>query len=438
MKKFTRWALCLGLCLGLLVCGALADEAPGITVQLDGQNLTFTDAVPQVKDQRTFLPFRAVFEAMGAQVDYEGSVITAVRGDKSLTMTLGQTTAAVTESGVTTPIAMDVAPYVDPATWRTYVPVRFAAQAFGCVVGWDQEAQTAIVIDTDKLVNAAMEGKSFAYLEKLAAMSEGIWDVTATFDADVDLVGIPMTMSGTASGTVQDGNQASIDMDMKVGTNSVALAARGEMASGKLYLNMDMGALNAQTKVDPAAWYELDMVALMEQAGTAWADVMTVSNMDMLDVLTVLFSGYQPTNAATAYTDVKTMVEAAVAAFCDEGFVQVDGQYVTTYTVGDDNATTLVLVLDMAGETLKGYVVGVDMTTQDKDGRTTDTSVSVSLDDKGQMDAKVTMDMGGLMDMTMTMEGAYTPGITAPVTAPPAGVKVLPFTALTGNVVQAN
>ena len=149
MKKWTRWALALGLCLSLLVCGALAADAADISVQLDGQNLTFTDAVPQVKDQRTILPFRAVFEAMGAQVDNQGSVITAVRGDKTLTMTLDQTTATVTQKGVTTTITMDVAPYVDPTTWRTYVPVRFAAQAFGCMVGWDQAASTAIIIDTD-------------------------------------------------------------------------------------------------------------------------------------------------------------------------------------------------------------------------------------------------------------------------------------------------
>ncbi len=97
MKKLCRWALALGLVLALLVCGALADEATPIHVQLDGQELTFTDAVPQVKDQRTVLPVRAVVESMGANVDYEGSVITAVRGDTKLTMTLDQTTATVSK-----------------------------------------------------------------------------------------------------------------------------------------------------------------------------------------------------------------------------------------------------------------------------------------------------------------------------------------------------
>ena len=62
-KRILLAAAALALSLSL---PALAAEEPAIQVQLDGQNLTFTDAVPQVKDQRTFLPFRAVFEAMGA------------------------------------------------------------------------------------------------------------------------------------------------------------------------------------------------------------------------------------------------------------------------------------------------------------------------------------------------------------------------------------
>lgn len=466
MKKFARWALAVGLCLTLLVCGALATDAADIAVQLDGQNLAFTDAVPQVKDQRTFLPFRAVFEAMGAQVDYEGSVITAVRGDKTLTMTLDSTQATVVKGGVTTSITMDVAPYVDPATWRTYVPVRFAAQAFDCVVGWDQEAQTAIVIDAEKLVDAAMEGKSFTYLEKLAAMNEkyneGIWDMTATFDADISMMTVPMlTMNGDVKGTVQDSDKMSMDMNMKMDLSGVMLMAggqvtaedqavmdamktdgmdltmRGDMATGKLYINMDLSAMGqaAAEGFDSAAWYELDMAEIMKQSGMEWADVMTMSrNMDMLDVLTALLSTAEPTSAATAYADMKTAVENAIAAFCDQGFVLEDGQYVAAYAVEEGDATaTLALVLEMDGEAVKSYAVGMDMTAQ-AEGQSVEMSMTVAMDDKDQMNAELTMDMGGLMTMNMTMEGAYAPGTAAPVIAPPEGATVIPFTQLMGEL----
>ena len=74
MKRFIRTLLVLGAALTLLgSSAALAaeDAAPVISVQLNGENLTFTDAVPQARDNRTFLPFRAVFEAMGADVSNE-------------------------------------------------------------------------------------------------------------------------------------------------------------------------------------------------------------------------------------------------------------------------------------------------------------------------------------------------------------------------------
>ena len=221
MKKFIRWWACLGLCLGLLVCGALAAEGD-ISVQLDGAPLAFTDAVPQVKDQRTFLPFRAVFEAMGAEVDNEGNVITAVRGDKTLTMTIGSTEATVTENGVTRSITMDVAPYVvSTPAWRTYVPVRFAAQAFDCAVGWDQAAQTAVIVDTEKLVTEAMAGKSYTYLEQLAALGEkykkGLWDMDASFDMDMSMLTMPMmTMDGEVKGVMADNAQMDMTMNMKM------------------------------------------------------------------------------------------------------------------------------------------------------------------------------------------------------------------------------
>ena len=95
MKSMSSRALALALSLTVLsACGsALAAEddtmlispAPsGIAVQLNGEALTFTDAVPVAQDGRTFLPFRAVFEAMGAEVSNEGNTITLQAGESIL------------------------------------------------------------------------------------------------------------------------------------------------------------------------------------------------------------------------------------------------------------------------------------------------------------------------------------------------------------------
>lgn len=480
MKKFTRWAACLGLCLALLVCGALAAEG-GISVQLDGAPLAFTDAVPQVKDQRTFLPFRAVFEAMGAEVDNEGNTITAVRDGKTLTMTIGSTEATVVENGVTTPITMDVAPYVDTAIWRTYVPVRFAAQAFDCAVGWDQDAQTAVIVDTEKLVTEAMEGKTYTYLEQIAALGEkynqGIWNMDASFNMDMTmLTASMMTMDGEVKGVMADNAQMDMTMNMKLDmdglmgmasamggepasaedqamldalkTDGMNMALRGDINAGKLYMNMDMGELGTQAGLDADAWYELDMAALMEQAGMDWSDLMTMSeNADTMDALVAALSAVEPNDAANGYAELKKSFDDLFAAFADDhfqlwgtkvphNFGSCSTHYDLPSTDGSNVGMDLLLTfLSEHDHTLKGYEMTFTMNngTATTDGSPVTMTVKVSMDNHGKMNADIDMNMGGLITMTMTMDGAYTPGTTAPVVTPPEGAKIVPYTDLMGQ-----
>lgn len=489
MKKFTRWWVCLGLCLGLLACGALAAEGD-ISVQLDGQNLTFTDAVPQVKDQRTFLPFRAVFEAMGAEVDNEGNTITAVRGDKTLSMTVGSAEATVTEQGVTTSISMDVAPYVDASTWRTYVPVRFAAQAFGCAVGWDQAAQTAVIVDTEKLVTEAMADKSYTYLEKLAAMGEkyktGIWNMEAALNADYEIPSILggeptplLNMDGTVKGVMADNAKLDMTMNMKMDvdgivamaqgmlggqltaeeqarfdalkTDGVDVAVRGDINTGKLYMNMDLGVLGtamAGSGLDADAWYELDMAALMEQAGMDWGELMAMTeNADTLDTLVSALAAAQPNDAANGYNELKKSFDGLFAAFADDHF-QLWGSKVPYnfgscsthydlpssdgFNVGMDLLLTFVSEHD---HTLKGYELTFTMNngTATAEGSPVTMTMTISMDADGKMNAEIEMDMGNMITMHMTMDGSYAPGTTAPVVTPPEGAKIVPFTEMMGQ-----
>ncbi len=471
MKKLCRWALALGLVLALLVCGALADEATPIHVQLDGQELTFTDAVPQVKDQRTFLPFRAVLEAMGAKVDYEGSVITAVRGDTKLTMTLDQTTATVSENGVDSVITMDVAPYVDSATWRTYVPVRFAAQAFGCAVGWDQEAQTAIVIDVDKLLGQALEGKSFTYLEKLAELDgkydEGIWDMDAKMDMDVSASGVTlMGVDADVTGTTQGTDKVDMDMEVKMdmtglmqmmtattgeamtaedqamldaAAQGIAMSMRGDMTTGKLYMNMDLRAMDdgADTELDPSAWYEMDMNELMKQSGIPGLDWPTLleqaKDMDLMDMVKAMLTAANFNSAAESYNEIKTSLETLATLFSDESFVEKDGKRVTTCSYeAIGGSVTLSLSLDMKGEDVKGYTVDFNVAGLGEEAQGNAFAMNISMDDQDKAVFDMSASFSGI-SLTMNMDAAYTPGTTAPVATPPAGAKVVPYAELMGG-----
>lgn len=474
MKKLARWALGVALCLSLLVCGALAAEDRVVAVQLDGQALTFTDAVPQVVDQRTFLPFRAVFEAMGAQVDNQGDVITAVRGDRTLTMTIGSTQATVTEGGLTVPITMDVAPYVDPATWRTYVPVRFAAQAFDCAVGWDQDAYTAVLIDTEKLVDEAMAGRNFTHLQQITDLdgrySTGIWDLDADFTMDMLSL---YAMSGDIQATVQDEAKVDMDVNLKVdmsglleamgdddppgqqdqtaldaldalATQGVGLSARGDVAQGKLYMSMDLSALGdaaAQAGLTPNTWLEMDMASLMEQTlGMSWDQLMEMSqDTDYASLLSALAGAVlRPDDAAGAYAAAKAAVNECVAAFSDEGFAQEGSTYTASYVLplGDRASGVISVRLDMGADGApERYLLRGVLSTGGKS--VSDLGMSVSGDRDGKIKADVAVSVDGQSLLDVTLDGAYTPGSAAPETEPPAGATVVPYTQLLAGASSA-
>ena len=79
MKAWKRLsgALITLLVLTVMLTGtALAAEPGDVSVQLNGKALAFTDAAPEITNGRTFLPFRAVLEAIGAEVGYDGAAST--------------------------------------------------------------------------------------------------------------------------------------------------------------------------------------------------------------------------------------------------------------------------------------------------------------------------------------------------------------------------
>ena len=90
MKKGFRMLLAAALCAGLFCGGAMAVGGfvePPVTVQLNGENLVFTDAKPQLTNERTFLPFYAVFNALGADVRWteaEPDKVVAVRDGRTI------------------------------------------------------------------------------------------------------------------------------------------------------------------------------------------------------------------------------------------------------------------------------------------------------------------------------------------------------------------
>jgi len=109
-----------------------------ITVILNGKKIIF-DQPPIIVDGRTLVPLRAIFEAMGATVEWNESTKTATGYGKlgyNVTVTEGSDTAYI--DGF--PYRLDVP--VKNYNGRLLAPARFVAEAFGGYVSWDAETKT--------------------------------------------------------------------------------------------------------------------------------------------------------------------------------------------------------------------------------------------------------------------------------------------------------
>ena len=125
---------------------ALAND--DIKVVVDNVQLNF-DVQPQFVNGRTMVPLRAIFEALGATVYWDGETqtITAYNDKSSLRATIGQKLMIVNGNSM----QMDVAPMI--INGRTLVPVRFVSEAFDCDVEWFSPSKT-VDIRTKNTVNS--------------------------------------------------------------------------------------------------------------------------------------------------------------------------------------------------------------------------------------------------------------------------------------------
>ncbi len=99
----------------------------------DGEKLL--DAVPVIRNSRTMLPIRFVAEALGAAVgwDDETRTVSVITDEVIIKIVVGATVAKVDGEEV----ELDSPAYIDESNNRTYLPVRFVAEALGAIVGWD-------------------------------------------------------------------------------------------------------------------------------------------------------------------------------------------------------------------------------------------------------------------------------------------------------------
>lgn len=125
-----------------------------VKVVLDDEMMTF-DVEPTIINDRTMVPFRAIFEQMGATVtwDEENNTAGGQLDETTVSLPIDSTTAYVNGK----PVELDVAATVIDD--RTLVPLRFIAENFGATVKWDEETRTAKI--TSGPVNTILKDGEF-------------------------------------------------------------------------------------------------------------------------------------------------------------------------------------------------------------------------------------------------------------------------------------
>lgn len=113
-----------------------------ISVYVNDKRLSF-DQPPILQDGRTLVPLRAIFEALGALVEWEPltQTITAENDDVVITLRIGSNEMDRNSDKIT----LDVPPMIIGD--RTLVPVRAIAEAFSCTVDWSGETRTVSITD---------------------------------------------------------------------------------------------------------------------------------------------------------------------------------------------------------------------------------------------------------------------------------------------------
>lgn len=115
-------------------------DSDTISVRINGAYQTY-EQPPVLQNNRTLLPLRGIFEALGAEVTWHAatSSVTAVRGSQTVELTLGSTTAKVNGQ----PVELEVAPQLINS--RTMVPARFVSESLGAQVGWESDTRTVVI-----------------------------------------------------------------------------------------------------------------------------------------------------------------------------------------------------------------------------------------------------------------------------------------------------
>lgn len=118
----------------------MADDAIKVTV--NNVDVEF-DSQPFIENNRTLVPMRAIFEALGADVAWDGENKTVIsydpKNDISITLQPDSNIMFVNDKAITIDVAAKI------VNDRTYVPLRAISESLNSDVVWDGTTKTVTI-----------------------------------------------------------------------------------------------------------------------------------------------------------------------------------------------------------------------------------------------------------------------------------------------------
>lgn len=459
MNKFTKRLLSLlivAVMIGALSLTAIATgttSLPAISVQVGDKMVSFQDATPEILNGRTFVPVRAIVEALGATVSYDSatSTATAVKGDTTVTLVSGEKLISVTKNGSTQSLEMDVAAYIQNN--RMIVPARFVAQAFDCYVGWDADSRSVLILDIEGLLssNNAQYTLMDKYLDYANEFSLN-YAVSGTFNFSVEIddegTKIPVVSNGTIN-AVYDSNAVNLELGMTTDITKIVAQMTAEDALDpqttimlnmlkniniEYILNISKGMIYIRSSLlstvlgeDEETWFSIDMKTLLSDSvsDTSYSELLATNNDDISfeDYVLAACKMYPLTDVETA----KTMAEVLTfinTVFSDAAFVKNGDTYTTSKSLVEDGVTgAFSFSLTLNNDAVTSFALTMNATGDDKS--TMDLKYSMNASNK--MDISMTLVMPDLLNFSFTAALQYTKATAPAATAPEAGSTIVPF-----------
>lgn len=145
MLKFKR--LSAILCSILIFSSTATNAAQDISVKLDGNEVKFETVEPVVKDNRTLIPLRGLFENMGYTIEWEPNLKAAILSKDGNTISIRSDKKYLTVNNIQTKI--DVPAQIINGSMM--IPLRAVADATGAQVNWDSATKTVEIITSDRI-----------------------------------------------------------------------------------------------------------------------------------------------------------------------------------------------------------------------------------------------------------------------------------------------